>query len=212
MGYHKLPPGNVLFGNSTKQTGLNIKDLVEGNFAKPAEKQALPKNWPPRKPGLAGDDGAVHGDSSTFKKKDDLWMLMTYGYGPIMGKGVEHNYAPAENTKRHHGLPVPRNTLSSTLKAQVAVNGIESVRPPRPSSAKYNPSWKLAEFTDHATARTRLDGYPLDYENRFPDRVIPSMTARSSGSTTTHMTSGGGGGQSRQQQGIRMMRPQSARA
>ena len=181
MGYHKLPPGDILYGDNSayrNKDNLTIKDLVEGNYAKPAEKRPPPV-WPPRRPGSAADDGKRHGDSSTDRKHDDLWMLMSYGYGPVMGKGIEHNYAPTENTKKHGKIPVPRPTLSSTLKAET-VKQVYTQRATysRSQSAKQDINWKLPEFTENITPRTRIDGYPLDYEQKFPNRSINS--ARSS--------------------------------
>ncbi len=175
LGYHKMPPGDILFGNSTKNSGDNIKDLVEGNFSKPAEKRPIAV-WPPARPGSAGDDGRRHG-STTAANRDDVQKLVTYGYGRIMGEGREHNYAPAQNKKMAGKLPVPRATLSSTLKAQAALAPLHA--PARPRSAKEDPNWKLAEFTRGATPRTRLDGFPLNYEEQFPDRARGSTAGRS---------------------------------
>lgn len=195
MGYHKLPPGDILYGNNSaylNKDNLKIKDLVEGNYAKPSEKRP-PSQWPPRRPGNAADDGKRHGANSQTKKQDDLWMLMSYGYAPVMGKGLEHNYAPHENMKTAGKIPVPRPTLSSTLKAEAVKHTYtEKDTHSRPQSAKQDMNWKLPEFTENITPRTRLDGYPLDYEQKFPTRSIHTArtTSTNNGPLSVRKNSG----------------------
>jgi hypothetical protein len=181
MGYHRLPPPTVPFGNATVgMSGLDIKDLVEGNFAKAAERTPHPGVWPPRRPGSAADDGRVHG-AGPARGRDEVGMLMSYGYGRVMGEGREHNYAPVENTRQPGRLPIPRPTMASTAKAAAVV---AASAPSRPTSARDDPGWKLPQFAAHARPRTRLDGKPLGYETMFPGgpgrktfqgRIIPSL-------------------------------------
>lgn len=182
-GYHFLPPGAqeglVALGgaSTTRASQPQVKDLVEHNFSKPCEKQAVPSVWPPRKAeGKPGDDGGVYGSQTSRYQQDEVKMLVQYGYGRIMGQGKETDYAPACNIKAAGVLPAPRPTKSSELKAQTTF--LKTI-PQRPASAKSDPSWKLQQFTHRATPRTRLDGYPLNYEYEIPDGPA---TARSTAS------------------------------
>jgi hypothetical protein len=131
-----------------------------------AEKRATVQ-WPPRKSGAAGDDGHRHGSQSD-KNRDDFTMLMSYGYGRTMGQGSEHAYAPVEGKRPPGRIPIPRGTIASTLQAEASQAAARG-SPRRPQSAKTDVSWKLSQFTSTASARTRVDGKPLYYEQVFPN-------------------------------------------
>ena len=131
--FHQLPPGNVHFGKSTVNQEPNIiKELVEGNFAMMCERRP-PAVWPPPRLGGPGDDGKVHGAKSARPAgARELFKILEYGYGPIMGEGKEHSYAPVHGMKRQGGIPKPRHTRGSELKLAVTMGTFT----PRPGSAR----------------------------------------------------------------------------
>jgi len=132
--FHQLPPGNVHFGKSTVNSEPNIiKELVEGNFAMMCERRP-PAVWPPPRR-IPGDDGKVHGAKSARPAGSrELFTILAYGYGRIMGEGKEHSYV--ETKKRPHGMPKPRHTRGSEL--MLALKAGTYVRPgsARPGSAR----------------------------------------------------------------------------
>ena len=135
--FHQLPPGNINFGKSTVNAEPNIiRELVEGNFAMMCERRP-PAVWPPPRR-IPGDDGKVHGAKSARPAGSrELFTILAYGYGRVMGEGVEHQYAPVHGAKKQGGLPKPRHTRGSQLQLAVT-NGSYSARPgsARPNSAR----------------------------------------------------------------------------
>ena len=136
--FHQLPPGNVHFGKSTVNAEPNIiKELVEGNFAMMCERRA-PEVWPPPRR-IPGDDGRVHGAKSARPGGSrELFHILAYGYGRVMGEGKEHSYAPVHGAAKVGGLPKPRHTRGSELKLAVVQGTYVAPRPgsARPSSAR----------------------------------------------------------------------------
>ena len=130
--FHQLPPGNVHFGKSTVNAEPNIiKELVEGNFAMMCERRA-PEVWPPPRR-IPGDDGRVHGAKSARPGGSrELFHILAYGYGRVMGEGKEHSYAPVHGAAKVGGLPKPRHTRGSELKLAVT----QGTYTPRPGSAR----------------------------------------------------------------------------
>ena len=142
--FHLLPPGSMSFGKPTvnPEPGI-IRDLVEGGFAMECERRPPSVYPPPRR--LPGDDGHVHGAKSNRPAgTKELFALLSYEYGRIMGEGKEHSYAPIEGKKikLNGGLPKPRHTRGSFLQLSVT-NG--TFNPP-PGTSKSRPASARQQF------------------------------------------------------------------